>query len=282
MLGRHRAGTCGCNVPFVHTFARGRSLPHSAPPLSRNRGRDRGAGGNRPARGGLRRRVAGLGQARRAGQLQDATPPPEETAGEEEADLAPRPKVVEAVAPGQEPQSAPESSAPSASEGGDDNVSPGAASDDDIRADLKDLGDDGGGADRAVLRPDGQAIAPVTAPPEVKLIIEAGNEIAKHPYKWGGGHGKWLDNGYDCSGSVSYALAAGGLVESSLVSGDYARWGSKGRGKWITVFANGGHVYMEVAGLRFDTSGRSSRLGSRWQAAGRGGGGFAVRHPARL
>jgi len=201
---------------------------------------------------------------------------------DENVDLRPRPQAVEAIAPGQDPQSAPESSAAPVGAGGDDVVSPGAASDDDIRRDLKDLGDSGGGAGRAVLRPDGEAIAPVTAPPQVKLVIAAANEIAKSPYKWGGGHGKWLDTGYDCSGSVSYALASGGLVESSMVSGAYEKWGSKGRGKWITVYASGGHMYMEVAGLRFDTSGRDSRLGSRWQTGRRSGGSYAVRHPAGL
>ncbi len=206
------------------------------------------------------------------------TPAPAE---EESSDLKPRPRVVEAVAPGQDPQSVPESAAAPAPAGDEeeDGVSPGAASDEDIKRELKALNGSGGGGGRAVMRSDGEAVAPSNAPAEVKMVIQAGNEIAKSPYKWGGGHGQWLDDGYDCSGSVSYALAAGGFVDSPMASGGYERWASNGAGKWITVYANGGHMYMEVAGLRFDTSGKS-KLGSRWQTGKRTGGSYAVRHPA--
>jgi len=131
------------------------------------------------------------------------------------------------------------------------------------------------------VAPDGFAIAPATAPQVVKDIIAAGNLIAKTPYKWGGGHGAWNDTGYDCSGSVSFALHGGGLLQSALVSGDFARWGLAGPGTWITVYANGGHVYMVVAGMRFDTSSRS-RSGSRWTQETRPSDGFAVRHPLGL
>src|SRR3954469_16937745 len=109
----------------------------------------------------------------------------------------------------------------------------------------------------------GSPVPPASAPRVVKRVIAAGNKIAKTPYKWGGGHGSWDDNGYDCSGSVSYALHAGHLLDSPLVSGDMAHWGERGRGNWITLYANSGHVYMVVAGMRFDTSARS-RTGSRW------------------
>jgi hypothetical protein len=120
------------------------------------------------------------------------------------------------------------------------------------------------------------------APPEVKAIIEAGNMIARTPYKWGGGHGKWMDTGYDCSGSVSYALSAAGLVDSSAPSGAYMKWGEPGRGKWVTIYANGGHMFMEVAGVRFDTSG-AKRTGSRWQSeTRRPTSGYEVRHPPGL
>jgi cell wall-associated NlpC family hydrolase len=111
----------------------------------------------------------------------------------------------------------------------------------------------------------------------VKRVILAGNEIAKFPYKWGGGHGAFRDNGYDCSGSVSFALAAAGLVRRPLTSGAFMRWGREGQGDWITVYANGGHMFMVVAGLRFDTSGRG-RAGTRWQPGGRTFNGFAVRY----
>jgi len=131
------------------------------------------------------------------------------------------------------------------------------------------------------VTPDGFAIAPAFAPQVVKNVIAAGNAIAKMPYKWGGGHGTWTDTGYDCSGSVSFALHGGRLLDSALVSGDFARWGMPGPGRWITVYANGGHVYMVVAGMRFDTSSRS-RTGSRWTAESRSAGGFAVTHPKGL
>jgi hypothetical protein len=115
----------------------------------------------------------------------------------------------------------------------------------------------------------------------VKDVIAAGNVIAKTPYKWGGGHGRWDDSGYDCSGSVSYALHGAGLLEASLVSGDFAAWGSPGRGHWITIYANRDHVYMVVAGMRFDTSARS-RTGSRWTIEERASDGFAIVHPRGL
>jgi cell wall-associated NlpC family hydrolase len=128
---------------------------------------------------------------------------------------------------------------------------------------------------------DGFAVPPASAPDVVKQVIAAGNAIASTPYKWGGGHGKWDDTGYDCSGSVSYALHGAGLLDSALVSGDFASWGSPGPGSWITIYANGGHVYMVVAGMRFDTSARS-RTGSRWTMEQRSSDGFAVTHPKGL
>ncbi len=131
---------------------------------------------------------------------------------------------------------------------------------------------------KAQLTSDGLAIPPADAPPEVKKVIAAANEIAKMPYKYGGGHGRWEDSGYDCSGSVSYALHGGGLLEDSMPSGGFTRWGESGEGEWITIYAHGGHMYMTVAGLRFDTSGRS-RTGSRWQRDTRSPSGFTVRHP---
>jgi hypothetical protein len=143
---------------------------------------------------------------------------------------------------------------------------------------------EGGGSSlrRAEVLEGGIAIPPLDAPPEVKAIIEAGNMIARTPYKWGGGHGKWQDTGYDCSGSVSYALSAAGLVDSSAPSGTYMKWGEPGRGKWVTIYANGGHMFMEVAGVRFDTSG-AKRSGSRWQSeTRRPTSGYKVRHPPGL
>ncbi|MEA2143912.1 MAG: peptidoglycan DL-endopeptidase RipB [Solirubrobacteraceae bacterium] len=127
----------------------------------------------------------------------------------------------------------------------------------------------------------GIALPPIEAPEEVRLIIEAGNQIARTPYLWGGGHGKWLDHGYDCSGSVSFALANAGLLAGPQTSGALQGWGAPGTGKWITVYANSGHVFMVVAGVRFDTSG-NRKTGSRWQSDMRSTGGFVARHPRGL
>ncbi len=133
--------------------------------------------------------------------------------------------------------------------------------------------------EKATLNADGTANAPASAPPEVKAIIAAGNEIATKPYRYGGGHGKWKDSGYDCSGSVSYALHGAGLLDQSMPSGGFTSWGESGRGQWVTIYAHGSHMYMVVAGLRFDTSGAKP---SRWQTASRSSAGFTVRHPAGL
>jgi peptidoglycan hydrolase-like protein with peptidoglycan-binding domain len=136
---------------------------------------------------------------------------------------------------------------------------------------------------KATLNPDGTATPPTDAPQAVIDIIEAGNEIAAKPYKYGGGHGKWIDSGYDCSGSVSYALHGAGLLKKfALDSTGFESWGAAGPGTWVTIFANAGHAYMTVAGLRFDTSGASSRKGSRWTDEMRSSKGFVVRHPVGL
>jgi peptidoglycan hydrolase-like protein with peptidoglycan-binding domain len=115
-------------------------------------------------------------------------------------------------------------------------------------------------------------------PAAVARVIRAGDKIAGLPYKYGGGHGTWTDWGYDCSGSVSYALHGGGLINTQLTSGGFMSWGAPGKGRWITIYANPGHVYMIVNGRRFDTSGADSS-GSRWQLDGRSPAGYVVRHP---
>ena len=134
----------------------------------------------------------------------------------------------------------------------------------------------------AGVEPGGIAVAPVDAPSVVAAVIQAGNSIARTPYKWGGGHGAWADTGYDCSGSVSFALAGAGLLNSPLDSTGFEHWGAAGPGKWITVYANAGHAFMVVAGLRFDTSGRSGPRGTRWQPLMRSTAGFVARHPPGL
>ena len=111
--------------------------------------------------------------------------------------------------------------------------------------------------------------------------VGPGNAIATTPYRYGGGHRSFEDSAYDCSGSVSYALHGAALLDAPLASGDLARWGEAGPSAWISVYAKADHAFMVVAGLRFDTSGRS-RAGTRWQAAPRSTAGFSVRHPAAL
>jgi hypothetical protein len=123
--------------------------------------------------------------------------------------------------------------------------------------------------------------SPGGAPALVRRIIAAGDRIAGMPYKYGGGHGEWNDSGYDCSGSVSYALHGAGLLDSSLTSGGFMSWGAPGKGRWVTIYANPGHVYMVVNGRRFDTTGRDES-GSRWQSRSRSSAGYTVRHPPGL
>jgi peptidoglycan hydrolase-like protein with peptidoglycan-binding domain len=135
--------------------------------------------------------------------------------------------------------------------------------------------------DTAQIGSDGLAIAPASAPPQVQAIIAAGNQIASKPYKYGGGHGKWNDSGYDCSGSVSYALHGAGLLEDALPSGDFTDWGDPGPGQWVTLYAKSSHMFMVVAGIRFDTSGRTKN-GTRWQADMRSTRGYTAVHPPGL
>jgi hypothetical protein len=139
----------------------------------------------------------------------------------------------------------------------------------------------GGGVHQATALSNGVALPPFEAPEAVRQIIEAGNSIARTPYKWGGGHGRWQDTGYDCSGSVSFALAAAGLLEGPLASGPLMSWGKPGKGRWVTIYTNPGHVYLEVAGIRFDTSG-ARETGSRWQNDLRSHAGYVARHPPGL
>jgi cell wall-associated NlpC family hydrolase len=127
----------------------------------------------------------------------------------------------------------------------------------------------------------GMVQPPAGAPEAVRQVIAAGNAIATLPYIYGGGHGSFHANGYDCSGSVSYALAAAGLVSSPLDSTAFESWGAPGPGRWITVYANAGHAWMEVAGWRFDTVALATS-GTRWAQGGGEYSGFVVRHPPGL
>jgi hypothetical protein len=126
----------------------------------------------------------------------------------------------------------------------------------------------------------GRAIPPADAPPAVAAVIRAANRIRATPYVWGGGHGSWSARGYDCSGAVSFALHGGRLLDLPLVSGSMMSWGAPGAGRWITIYANGGHAFAEIAGLRWDTSGNPAGVsGPRWHLDHGNPRGFTVRHP---
>ncbi len=133
----------------------------------------------------------------------------------------------------------------------------------------------------ATIGADGLAVAPAGAPAAVVAIIQAGNEIAFMPYRFGGGHEAWKDTGYDCSGSVSFALHGAGLLDTPLSSYDFPTWGASGPGQWVTIYANAAHAYMIVAGIRFDTS-ASKDGGSRWTAEPRSPAGYVAVHPTGL
>jgi hypothetical protein len=137
---------------------------------------------------------------------------------------------------------------------------------------------------QATLTPGGRAIAPPSAPPAVKAMIEAANRIHHRPYSWGGGHRHWNSRGYDCSGSVSYVLHAAGLLESPLDSTGFMRWGGGGGGSWVRIYANREHVFAVIAGLRWDTSFSEDgdRSGPGWSEEMRPTGDFRLRHPLGL
>ena len=156
-------------------------------------------------------------------------------------------------------------------------------SDAQIRKELAASGLSGGGT-QATLTPNGLAIAPPNAPLAVQNVISAGNQIAHLPYRFGGGHGTFEDNAYDCSGSLSFVFAAAGLLNTTVTSGQLMNWGKPGPGKWITVFAAPGHTFMYVAGLRFDTV-ALAETGSRWSNRSADEPdirSFVVRHPVGL
>ena len=143
----------------------------------------------------------------------------------------------------------------------------------------------------AQLLPDGTAAAPADAPAQVQQAIWAANLIQDKPYVYGGGHGEFEDDGYDCSGTVSYALHGAGLLDQALDSGSFMKWGERGPGQWITVYTNPGHAYAIIAGLRLDTSAASVtksntrkfkkalERGPRWRPTERSSRGFKARHP---
>lgn len=137
---------------------------------------------------------------------------------------------------------------------------------------------------QATLTPGGRAVAPPSAPPAVKEMIEAANRIRNRPYKWGGGHRDWNSPGYDCSGSVSYVMHAAGLLDWPLDSTGFMRWGGGGAGSWVRIYANREHVFAVIAGLRWDTSftADGDRSGPGWSEYMRSTKGFRARHPLGL
>ena len=136
--------------------------------------------------------------------------------------------------------------------------------------------------EQAVLGDDGHAVAPESAPQEVKDAIAAANRIVGKPYRYGGGHGRWNDSGYDCSGAMSYALHGAGLLNRPLTSGDFMSWGRAGAGTWITIYAKSSHGFLVIAGLRFDTGWNNAGKGPRWSEQMRPTDGYTVRHPRDL
>jgi cell wall-associated NlpC family hydrolase len=126
----------------------------------------------------------------------------------------------------------------------------------------------------------GVAAPPEVAPPAVKAAIAAANRIHTKPYIWGGGHARWWDEGYDCSGAVSYALHGAGLLEAPMDSGEMTAWGEPGPGRWITVYANAGHAFAVIDGLRWDTAGDARGTGPRWHRSMVSTAGYVARHPA--
>jgi cell wall-associated NlpC family hydrolase len=185
-------------------------------------------------------------------------------------------------------------SASSPSVAGEAAVAPGAPSDAEVKRELNEMH----AVERAAAQTQRRELTPVAGgesvggngtipipsgvPEAVQRVVAGGNAIADFPYIWGGGHASFIANGYDCSGSVSYALAAGGLLSAPLVSGDLATWGEPGPGRWITIYANDGHTFMNVDGMWFDTAGRSGPYASRWLVATPSLAGYAVRHPQGL
>lgn len=136
---------------------------------------------------------------------------------------------------------------------------------------------------KARLLGNGMLIPPKSAPKRVKRVIAAANKIRNKPYVYGGGHRRWIDRGYDCSGAVSFALKGGNFIDSPTPSGPLASWGQRGEGRWISVYANPGHTYAVIAGYRWDTSGNGDgSTGPSWHRdlRSKGSGSFVARHPA--
>ncbi len=208
--------------------------------------------GNSLALLGARYEVEGSAQAPERAAAPAAEPPPTPPVGEEELDP---------------------STMPPASAGTNGTVVPRLSS-----LDTKIVAHSRGAESNAILL-SGVALAPPDAPAAVQNVINAANTIVGRPYVWGGGHASFYSTAYDCSGSVSFALFGGGLIPRPLTSGELEHWGAPGPGRWITVYANGGHTFAEIAGLRWDTVGDARGTGPRWHLPTTSTAGFVARHP---
>ena len=135
---------------------------------------------------------------------------------------------------------------------------------------------------QSVILRNGYATAPRHAPPAVHRIVAAGNRLQGRPYKYGGGHARVEDSGYDCSGTVSYVLIKSGYLKSPMCSKGLKRYGSRGSGEWVTIYARDGHTFMTVGGLRLDTGYRGKGDGPTWTTRPRPISGYAQRHPQGL
>ena len=134
----------------------------------------------------------------------------------------------------------------------------------------------------SVILRNGYAVAPRHAPQAVHQIVAAGNRIKGFPYKLGGGHSRVDDNGYDCSGAVSYVLIKSGLLNNSLTSKGFKKYGRRGKGDWVTIYAKNGHTFLVVGGLRFDTGYNGEGRGPKWTVHDRPTRGHVMRHPVGL
>jgi cell wall-associated NlpC family hydrolase len=188
------------------------------------------------------------------------------------------------------PASARKRSAATPAKAGEVVVAAGAPSDAEVRHELEQMqaaerSARSAGGQHLTAVPGGESIAgsgalaiPQNVPEVIQRVIAGANEIADYPYVFGGGHASFVDSAYDCSGSVSYALAAGGLLNVPETSGELEHWGAAGPGRYISVYANAGHAYMYVDGILYDTAGRSGIYASRWQVGSVDNSGFVVRH----
>jgi len=224
-----------------------------------------------------------------------AKDPPARTPGATQARASSRGVAKEAADPLEAdsypvPASVKHASAATPAKAGESIVAAGAPSNAEIRSELAQMH----AVERSVNQeqkldltpvPGGESVGgngtipiPTDVPEVVQKVIAGANEIADFPYVYGGGHASFVDNAYDCSGSVSYALAAGGLLSAPETSGQLESWGAPGPGRWLTVFANAGHTFMNVDGVWFDTAGRAGPYSTRWLTAKPSLAGYAIRH----